>query len=144
LTEARDLGGFELVEHTADIGVQATGDTLAEALAWVAKGMFTVIADLERVEPRAILEVSVRSTDREALVVDWLNELLYRHETEGFLPTDFHVAIDETETRLEGRCLGEPFDPLHHDLLTSVKAATYHELSVSHDGSWRIQVLLDV
>lgn len=138
------MGTFELMEHTADVGVVATGDTLAEALAWVAKGVFSVIADMERVASRSVQEVSVTSSDRNALVVDWLNELLYRYEAEGFLAKDFQVAVDETETRLSARCAGEPFDPLHHDILTSIKAATYHELAVTHDGEWRIQVVLDV
>ncbi|MDP6108132.1 MAG: archease [Candidatus Brocadiia bacterium] len=138
------MGSFELIEHAADVGVVATGDTLAEALAWVAKGVFSVIADMERVAPRSLQEFSVTSSDRNALVVDWLNELLRRYETEGFLARDFLVAVDETETRLSARCLGEPFDPLHHDLLAPIRAATHNDLTVTHDGEWRIQVVLDM
>ena len=46
------LGGFKLLEHTADVGVVATGDTFAETLGWLARGMFSVIVDLDGVEPR--------------------------------------------------------------------------------------------
>ena len=138
------MGRFEVVDHTADIGVTATGDTLAEALSWVARGMFSVIAELDTVEPRRSMEISVSSTDTDALVVDWLNELLYRHEAEGFLPQRFHVSVDEGDTSLVAQCVGEQVDPARHDLRAPVKAATYHGLDVSHDGEWRIHVLLDV
>jgi SHS2 domain-containing protein len=138
------LGQFELLEHTADVGIIATGDSLAEALSWAAKGMFSVIADLDDVAPQESREVSVSSPDLEALAVDWLNELLYRYEAEGFLPRDFLVSVDETGTKLEAQCLGEPFDPERHHILTSVKAATYHELRVTHNREWRIRVILDV
>jgi SHS2 domain-containing protein len=138
------LGKFELLEHTADVGVIATGDSLAEALAWAARGMFSVIVEPDSVVSVSSLEVSVSSPDQEALVVDWLNELLYRYEAEGFLPGEFLVSVDETGTSLEAQCLGEPFDPERHHILTSVKAATYHELMVTHNQQWQIRVILDV
>ena len=138
------MAGFEILEHTADVGILATGDTLAEALSWVAKGMFTVIADLDGVEPGESLDVAVRSADQDSLAVDWLNELLFRYEAEGFLPKEFYVSVDKAGTCLAARCMGEPVDPERHGMRTAVKAATYHGLEVSHDGEWRIQVVLDV
>ena len=138
------MGGFGILEHTADVGVRATGDTLAEALSWVAKGMFSVIADLDSVQPRKSLEVSVASTDTDALVVDWLNELIYRYEAEGLLLKEFDVTVDEEAKSLVGKCSGEPVDPQRHVMLTAVKAATYHDLQVSHNAEWEIQAVLDV
>jgi SHS2 domain-containing protein len=137
-------GGFTLLEHTADVGIVATGATLGEALAWVAKGMFSVIADLDSVVPSETLGVSVASVDQSALVVDWLNELLYRYEAEGFLPREFNVTVDEEDASLQAQCLGERVDPERHCILTSVKAATYHGLELVHDSDWHIQVILDV
>jgi SHS2 domain-containing protein len=137
-------GTFELLEHTADVGIVATGDSLGEALAWLATGMFSVIADLDTVTSRETREVEVASGDREALVADWLNELLYRYEAEGFLPREFKVRVDDAGTALRAECWGEPVDPERHQLLAAVKAATYHGLELSYDSQWRIQVILDV
>ena len=137
-------GTFELLEHTADVGIVATGASLEEALAWAAKGMFSVITDLDTVAPRESREVAVTSPDQEALVVDWLNELLYRYEAEGFLPREYNVNLDEAGTGLKAECWGESVDLERHQILTSVKAATYHELQLSHNSQWRIQVILDV
>jgi len=138
------MGGFELLEHTADVGILASGDTLDEALAWVATGMFSVIADLDRVDARDQIEVTVESADGDALVVDWLNELLYRHEAEGFLPCEFAVTVDAAGASLTATCGGERVDAARHGWLDTVKAATYHKLDVSHDGEWRLRVFLDV
>lgn len=138
------MGKFKLLEHTADVGIIATGDSLAEALSWAARGMFSVIVELDNVAPLESREVSVDSPDQEALIVDWLNELLYRYEAEGFLPKEFLISVDETGANLKAQCLGEAFDPERHHILTSVKAATYHELMVTHNQEWRIQVILDV
>ena len=143
------MGGFTLLEHTADVGVVATGQTLGDALAWVAKGMLSIIYDLDTVAPRDCLPVSVVSRDREALVVDWLNELLYQYEAAGFLTRECQVSLEEGDTRLQARCWGESLDPARHRILTVVKAATYHQLEVAHPSlpgkdQWRIQVILDV
>ena len=138
------MEGFELLEHTADIGVLSTGDSFASALSWVAQGMFSVIADLDAVEPRRRIVVEVSSEDRESLVVDWLNELIFRFDTEGFLPAEFRVTVDESHTHIAAECAGETADPERHQIRTAVKAATYHRLEVRHDDQWRIQVILDV
>ena len=138
------MGTFSLLEHTADVGIVATGDTLAEALSWAAKGMFSVIAEMQHVRACERLEVSINSTDRESLVVDFLNELLYIHEAQGFLPAEIVVETVESGTSLQAECLGEKVDPGRHLALASVKAATYHSLEVRHNGEWRVQVILDV
>ena len=107
------MGGFELFDHTADLGVEGRGDSLGEALAWTATGMFSVIADLDAVKPREELRLSV-------------------------------AAVDEAETALEARCVGEQADPERHRLRPAVKAATYHGLQVEKDCEWRIRVVLDI
>ena len=138
------MGSFELLDHTADLRLVGHGKDLPDALAWIATGMFSVIADLDAVASRDTMRVSITSTDREALVVDWLNELLFRYETEGFLPRRFEVTVNEAGTALEARCVGEPADPDRHRTWSVVKAATYHALEVKHGREWRIQVVLDV
>lgn len=138
------MAAFELRSHTADLAVFATGAAFADALAEVAKGMFSYIADLDTVSARGHIEVEVDSTDPEALVVDWLNELLYRYETERFLPIEFNVSLDDQGMGLKARCLGETVDPSRHRINAVVKAATYHGLKVSHNSTWGITVVLDI
>jgi SHS2 domain-containing protein len=70
--------------------------------------------------------------------------VLYTYEAKGFLPKEFQVSVDEPGVGLVAQCAGEPLDPERHSILIIVKAATYHNLQVSHNGQWRIQVILDV
>ena len=138
------MGGFALLEHTADIGISACGDSLEEALCWLATGMFSLIVDPDTVAPTYSRVISVASRDREALAVDWLNELLYQYETTGFLLKECHVTLDQGETQLEAICHGEEADLSRHHILTVIKAATYHRLSVSHEEEWKVRIYLDV
>ena len=137
------MATYEYLDHTADMGIVARGRDFADALTGVAEGMFAFIAELETVQPREVREVRVESADREALVVDWLNELLYRFEAEGFLPRRFEV-LEVGSCWVRARCLGEPVDVRRHRLNAAVKAATYHQLQIQENGECRIQVILDI
>ena len=141
------MAGFTLLEHTADIGIIATGDSLEEALAWLAKGMFSLLVDPDTVAGQCSRQVSLTARDRESLVVDWLNELLYLFEATGFLFKECQVALPGPG-RLKAQCQGELLDPARHQIQTVIKAATYHGLEVSNElsnkGQWRVQVILDV
>ena len=80
--------------------------------------------------------------DREALLVDWLNEILFVGETERWVPVDFEVeVVEESPVRLRATARGVPVD----EVPSSVKAATFHGLRVEErDGIWRAEVIFDV
>ncbi|MBI4199137.1 MAG: archease [Chloroflexi bacterium] len=137
------MKGFELFDHTADVGIRATGRDLAEAFGNVARGMFSVIAELDAIAPRETHQVSITAPDQEALVVDWLNELLYLFEVEGLLFSQFAVEL-LGDRELRATCSGEPVAPGRHHIKTGVKAATYHGLQVGRNDGWHIQVILDI
>jgi SHS2 domain-containing protein len=137
------VAGFTFLEHTADIGIVATGDSLEEALSWLARGMFSLLVDPDTVAAQCSRQVSLSARDWESLVVDWLNELLYLYEATGFLFKGCRVTLPGPG-RLEARCQGELLDPGRHQIQTVIKAATYHRLEVSNNGQWRVQVILDV
>ena len=84
------------------------------------------------------------ASDRESLLVDWLNHLLYLFDIDGFLGRDFQVE-SLTPGSLEARVTGETFDPARHPSRTGVKAATFHQLSIVpvQDG-WEATVVLDL
>ena len=137
------MSAFEVFDHTADVGVRATGDTLAEAFAQAARGMFSIITDLETVRPAESRQVEVTAPDIEALLVNWLNELLYLFEAEGLLLVDYSIhSLGDTE--LSATCAGEQVDPERHPIKTGVKAATYHSLEIRQGRQCRVQVILDI
>lgn len=135
---------FEVIEHTADIGVRAFGTTETEAFQNAAVGMFSLIAELDQVTDSTCFKITVTAEDRETLLVEWLNELLFIHDSQGVLLKRFQItSLDETS--LEGMAYGETIDRRRHELIADIKAATYHMLRVNQtpDG-WTAEVIFDV
>jgi len=134
---------FEFLEHTADIGIRAFGRTLEEAFENAALAMFSLIADLSNVEEKKSYRLEVEGEDRESLLVEWLNELIYFLETENVLLKRFKVE-EISETHLVAAAYGEPLDLEKHAVGVQIKATTYHMLKVSHNQQWEAQVIFDV
>jgi len=134
---------FEVIEHTADVGIAAYGSDLKEAFANAAYALFSLIVDLKQVGDTLYREVEITAENQEDLLVAWLNELIYLFEVESILFKRF--SVDElTETRLKSRCYGQAIDLLRHKIKLGVKAATYHMLKVEKDNGSRVQVLFDI
>lgn len=135
---------FEIIEHTADIGIRAFGDTETEVFQNAAVGMFTLICDPSTVRETQEFNIEVSAEDRETLLVEWLNELLYLYDSHEVLLTRFEIA-EIGETRLNGTAWGEPVDRDRHSLETDIKAATYYMLKVQETpGGWVAEVIFDV
>ena len=132
---------YEFIEHTADIGIKAYGGTLEESFANAALGMFEVMTDVSRVEPVGEYDVRVKAENLENLLVDWLGELLFLHETQDVLLSEFDVKIDDLS--LDAKVRGEALNREKHELKDDVKAITYHMLEVNEKEGY-VKVLLDI
>jgi SHS2 domain-containing protein len=135
---------FETFEHTADIGLAARGATLEELFANAAMGLVDLIVDPSGLGEDTRVDVTVSAQDRDALLVAWLNELLYLLDSQGFLPRRCRIAR-LTGTELTAELWGDRVDRDRHSLRRLVKAATYHGLRVARqDGRWEARVILDL
>ena len=119
---------YEEIEHTADVAIRAYGASLNELFANAAEGMFSLIADLEAVKPIGEIEVRVSEEDMPTLLLRWLSELLYIHETQRLLFSRFEVEVSGMS--LVGRARGEGIDKARHELKLVIKAVTRHRLTV--------------
>jgi SHS2 domain-containing protein len=133
---------FELIEHTADIGLKAYGQSLPEAFANAAYGMFSIIADLDEVKETETRRVKINENDAENLLFEWLNRLLYYFDVEGLIFKRFDI-IEFDEKHLAAECRGEKYDASRHHLKLGVKSATYHMLEVDREKN-QVQVIFDV
>jgi SHS2 domain-containing protein len=135
---------YEILEHTADVGIEARGASLRELFASAAEGMMSLLIDPAAVRAAEHREISLAADDFEGLLVDWLNELLVLLNADGFVPAGFNVTdVSETHT-LVADVTGEPVDPVRHRFRTDIKAATYHQVRVAKNDEWRARVILDV
>jgi len=125
------------------MGLVAYGRDLAECFANAALGLFSQITDLRRVRPVQAREISVEAGDTEALLVEWLNELIFLFDTEGLLGRRFDV-LEIGDGRMRARVWGETRDPARHPTKIAVKATTYHRLQVVQRDGWRARVIFDV
>ena len=134
---------YELRAHTADVAVAATGETLADVFAAVADGL--AAASCEDIPPEGErFDLSVTAESLEALLFDYLDELVYLRDVREELPVDNAVAIEDhgDEWSLSGSARGVPFAAVD---AREVKAVTYAEMRLEavEDG-WEAYVVFDV
>ncbi|MFB3923466.1 MAG: archease [Terriglobia bacterium] len=135
---------FRILEHTADIGFEAFGATQEEVFANAARALFHIIVELGSVAPRETVSLRVEGADPPSLLVNWLSELLYLQDTEGWLFSEF--AINSlSEKSITAAVRGEKASPGRHQLKLLVKAITYHQLVLEPIANgWRAQVYVDI
>ena len=135
---------YRQLPHTADLAWRLWGASLPELFENAGRALSATLTDRRYLRRRATREVLLRAGDREALLVDWLNHLLYLFDLDGFLARDFQVE-SLTPERLKARVTGECFDPARHPARTGGKAATFHQLSIMPVGDgWQATVVLDL
>ena len=134
---------FEIIDHTADAGIVAYGSNLEEAFANAARGMFSLICDIEGLRDKVYREINIEAPDQEALLVGWLNELLYLFDVDKMIFHRFDI-MELEQNRLYAKAWGENIDRSRHKLKTEVKAATYHSLKIDKGNGYRVQVILDL
>jgi SHS2 domain-containing protein len=134
---------FEILEHTADVGLQGRGTTLEEAFAGVGEGLATLLGAWFPGEGKE-QGVHVEAQDLESLLAAWVDELVYLHETEDVVFGGFGVQ-GVSEQGLEAQVRTAPRRDRELEGV-GVKAATYHRLQVGQeaDDSWFARIYLDV
>jgi len=138
---------FEILEHTADIGIAVYGKTKREVFINAAKGMFEIIAGENRnLKENFYDKIKLEADNLEGLLFAWLNELLYIGETELVILNKFEIK-DLSNNKIEAEVKGIKINPPSVKIKKEIKAATYHRLEIKKDGEsglWRAQVIFDI
>jgi SHS2 domain-containing protein len=135
---------FRVLEHTADIGFEAYGSTREEVFANAARALMHMVVDLDRIVSRNDVSIRVQGSDPASLLVNWLSEVLYLHDAEGWLFREFEMqSLDDHSLVAVAR--GEKLDRGRHQIKLLVKAITYHQLALEQTRhGWRAQVYVDI
>lgn len=141
---AQQGADWELFPHQADIGVRGFGSDEESAFERVAMALTAIITDPRKVVPKLLVEIDCTASDRELLLVEWLNALIFEMATRRVLFGRFAVRIEGC--RLHGRAWGEPVDVARHEPAAEAKGATLTALEVTRlpDGRWLTQCVVDV
>lgn len=134
---------FEYFEATADIGLRAYGRNLNEAFENAGLAIFNIISDTSDINASDEIEFQVSSEDEVSLLYDYLEELLFYHEVEFMLFSEFHVEIDEN-LHLNARIKGEAINWEKHERKTEIKAITFHKMDVKKSDHVELQAIVDL
>ena len=136
--------GYEILEHPADLGISARGESMQEAFEEAAKGLTAIILDPATIRPQTALPVSITASDREQLLVRWLSEVLYLFDGKRFPCAEFTIH-ELGPTWLVATVRGEDLDASRHHTRLDVKAVTYHQLDIQEfAGQSHVRVFLDI
>lgn len=130
-------------DHTGDVRFRIEARTLPELFAEAGCALGELMVD-EGEASKSVPDdgdvVVARASDRNALLAQWLNELIFQSETKKKVYTDVRV---ERLTDQEIRATIRGIEPTH--LRTAVKAATLHGLAIERvPGGYVATVVLDV
>jgi SHS2 domain-containing protein len=135
---------YDLLDHTADLGIVVKAGNEAELLARAAAALADLLYEPAGVGERETRPRTLHADDPEELLVRWLNELIVLRETEDFLWRRVEVDLESDRT-LRARLTGESFDAARHEVKTALKAATYHQLRVRLVGDeLEARIIFDV
>ncbi len=134
---------FEYFEVTADIGFRAYGENLNEAFENAGLAIFNIISDTSGIDSEREISFEITSEDNVSLLYDYLEELLFYHEVEFMLFSQFDVEIDE-DFHLTATIKGEPIDWNKHERKTEIKAITFHEMQVNQSDIVELQAIVDL
>ena len=120
------------------------GATLEDLFAEAARALVSIILDPRSIRATESISIAAGGGDRESLLVNWLNEVLYDVDGRRMALGTFQVSRMD-EARVECVASGEPRDRERHPSRLVVKAVTYHQLKVAQtaDG-WIAEVFVDI
>lgn len=137
------MGHYQLLEHTADIGLEAWGDTRTELFIQTALALREVLVGNSKPANESTLSIRVDGVDDAELLVNWLGELVFLFESRLFLPATFVLQFEGEQ--LAAEVTGQTIDPTHMEVTGEVKAVTHHQVVAEQtpDG-WYGRVYLDL
>ena len=135
---------YKIIDHTADVCVRVSGNSLEEIFVGSSKAMMAIITDVEKVNPSVEISIKADGENYEELLVKWLQEILYLHEVKKMVFKDFKIKI-ENGTRAVGKAYGEKIDVDRHEFYSNIKAVTYHNLKIiSSKDKYRVDIVFDI
>lgn len=140
------MGTIQTFDHTADVGLRVTAADLDDLFKTAAEGLAEfIVANRGDIEPVLTEQVNLSAGSIAELLLAWLNEIIFRTETQHAVFGRFDVRVNREACTLTATLHGEPIDRDRHTLDHEVKAATHHGLTVEQTpAGWVVEVILDI
>jgi SHS2 domain-containing protein len=144
--ERTAVGRIEVFDHTADVGLRVFATDLNDLFETAAEGLLDyVVANRAEVRPAVEESIELTAEGPAELLIDWLNELIFRIETQHRLYSKFAVRVVDDGKTLMATIHGEAIDRARHVLDHEVKAVTRHGVMlVPCAEGWVAELILDI
>ena len=138
------MGFFTPVDHTADIGVEITGDSLEDLFKTAGRALTDQLVSIESVVSEDERKIEIEGRDETDLLVKWLKGVLSLYQIEYFLSKEF-IILKLKNNEISAMIKGEIFSESRHEIKNDIKAVTYHQAEVvKTDTGYRVTVIMDV
>ena len=132
---------YEFLDHTADIKIKAYGKTQEEAFENLVLAISEYLSKEQKIKPKKTKTIEVHGTDKENLLYNFIDELIYLYDAENFIVSK--AEINFLGNNIKAALYGD--DTKNYKDLDHIKAATYAEMHVKKtEKGWELQVVLDV
>lgn len=152
---------YETLDISGDVGLRVFGKSVDEVFINSAIGMYSLITNLNLIEEKKTVDISVKAHSLEGLLISWLNELIFHFDTYGFIGKKIEIMSSEfspprfsernrgvrnsENCMLKTKVYGEDFDQARHESKLLIKAATYHKLKIEKvDDTWKSEIIFDI
>jgi len=136
---------YEFLDHTADVKFVVDAASLEDAFSDAALATFEIITDIEKVEGKVEKKIHVESERKRTLLYDFLNELVYLVDTEGWLLHNVEkmsITRDGDRFILDAALVGDSGD---YEILTQIKSVTYSDMEIKEgDNNTILTVVHDI
>ncbi len=135
---------YELIDHTADLGIHVFGSDPGDLFTNAALAMFDQIIDVKLSSGARKHRIRVTGADWADLMVNWLRELLYLWTVRELLIITVDIS-SISESKLSADVTTLEFDAALHPIKNEIKAVTYHQIKVVQSApGWKAQVIFDI
>ena len=141
--------GFIYEDHTADVQARCWGKSLEEAFVQTAYSlMATITPDLKKISTEIEKKLKIEAEDKEALLFDFLSELLFIFDVNELVFNTIQVQITKESEDLyvlNASLRGEKFDLTKHEVGIEVKAITYSFMNITESkNKVEISIVFDI
>ncbi len=143
--------GFEIIDHTADVGIHVWGKSYNDIFKNAAVGMVCLLIDIRTVLSKEERIIKIEAEDEEELLLKWLREILFLIEQNGMVFSEFHIKKDNFAYKNLHKYVfycslgGEKIDPERHNICREIKAVTRYGFYIKRKVDlWEARIFFDV
>ncbi len=133
---------------TAEAAFQAFGKNLNNLFENCALAVTETMTNIKKIKPKTKKAIALKDKDLKALLVAFLNEIVYLKDAEQLLFSKYKVRVTQGKNKiwnLSAKLAGQKINPAVHQLRADIKAVTWHMFALEQKGKgWTARIVLDV